>query len=725
VSAGTCVEKDGAPELGIANCPTVGPAAAPVTALVFADYRSPLTPVVRDLTVALVRAYGPDLRVATCLFPLPGNPRAAAAAQGALAAHLQGKFIEYQNALWQAPGSLSQEDVKNAAATAGLDVARFETDRTSDKVKTMLDHQSRLARALGVQRAPAVLVDGERVRSLSLDSVLSVVEQHQQEGFKLASEGVAPAQAQTSLLALAETQQARAYSQYVLGAAPVPETRVVDAAARSGAGPQGEQRPAADADRTGSGGRGAAGREAPGARPAADARAEPRNPTDAGQRGEARAQARAEQAPGGSCGGAHAAPAALLAGEGPYAPPVLYPDDLKKLPREARGVASCVRVGPAVPPVTTLAFVDYAAASRTAASETMKRIAAGREQEIGFIVCMAPAEGNPAAAQAAQAVLAADKQGKFQQFQQQLAALPEVTQQALGTAAAAAGLDLPRWKADMASAEISAAVSKQSTLVKWLVVPEIPYFYVHGNPVSLSTPAESLESTVSQEQGYAKRLTRAGDTPMEVAHAALSRSALNGKYLKYVIWGLTPEDPMPHPITGIEKLPPKEIDVEKSAHRGDGKRVVVAVFCDFQCPFCAQIYPFLESVMQHFGADATLVFKHYPLPMHAQAHLAAQASLAANEQGKFWEYAPLLFARQQDLGRPALEQMAASIGLDMDKFRAALDSNAFKDAVDADMLQGNSFGVSGTPSLFVNGQPYNGNRSVEAIEQFVSWAEKK
>jgi protein-disulfide isomerase len=121
--------------------------------------------------------------------------------------------------------------------------------------------------------------------------------------------------------------------------------------------------------------------------------------------------------------------------------------------------------------------------------------------------------------------------------------------------------------------------------------------------------------------------------------------------------------------------------------------------------------PLFEEVIAHYGKDkASLVFKHFPLGFHKNAQLAAEASMAAHAQGKFWEYTALMFANQQKLERPHLEAYAQQAGLNMDKFKAALDEGLFKERVQEDVKTCQKAGVQGTPTIFVNGRRYEGPR---------------
>ncbi len=139
-------------------------------------------------------------------------------------------------------------------------------------------------------------------------------------------------------------------------------------------------------------------------------------------------------------------------------------------------------------------------------------------------------------------------------------------------------------------------------------------------------------------------------------------------------------------------------------------------FSDFQCPFCSRAVPTVHQLEADYKGKLRIVFKQMPLPFHDHAHLAAEAALAANEQGKFWQYHDTLFANQQALDRPALEKYASDLGLDMAKFRAALDSGKFKDKVDAEAKEGAAVGATGTPTFFINGNKLVGAQPIDAFK---------
>ncbi len=103
--------------------------------------------------------------------------------------------------------------------------------------------------------------------------------------------------------------------------------------------------------------------------------------------------------------------------------------------------------------------------------------------------------------------------------------------------------------------------------------------------------------------------------------------------------------------------------------------------------------------------------------------LAAEAAAEAFAQGKFWDYHDLLFDNQKALAREDLELYAQQLGLDMDAFRKALDTHKHRARIRADMKEGDRAGVRGTPTIFINGRLYQGNRSVDgykmAIDKYI------
>ena len=130
--------------------------------------------------------------------------------------------------------------------------------------------------------------------------------------------------------------------------------------------------------------------------------------------------------------------------------------------------------------------------------------------------------------------------------------------------------------------------------------------------------------------------------------------------------------------------------------------------------------PLFEGVIDILGKDkVSIVFKHFPLGFHDKAQLASEASMAAHNQGKFWEYHDLLFANQKALERFQLESYAQQLGLDMAKFKTSLDEGLYTERVKEDMALCQKAGVRGTPTIFVNGRKYEGPREAPDMAEIL------
>jgi protein-disulfide isomerase len=168
-------------------------------------------------------------------------------------------------------------------------------------------------------------------------------------------------------------------------------------------------------------------------------------------------------------------------------------------------------------------------------------------------------------------------------------------------------------------------------------------------------------------------------------------------------------------------LPPPRVEVAATGPTkgpADAK-VTIVEFSDFQCPYCQAAFSTVDQLMQQYAGKVKLVFRQFPLPIHNQAEKAAEASLCAADQNKFWEYHDLLFRNQKKLDVSDLKAHAASAGLDATKFAQCLDSGEKKKQVDADLEAGQAAGVNGTPAFFINGVFLNGALPIEEFKKVI------
>jgi len=163
----------------------------------------------------------------------------------------------------------------------------------------------------------------------------------------------------------------------------------------------------------------------------------------------------------------------------------------------------------------------------------------------------------------------------------------------------------------------------------------------------------------------------------------------------------------------------KEVEARGPARGPENAPVTIIKFADFQCPFSARFVDTLDQVIYKYGNKVRLVFRQYPLPMHSYAAKAAEASLCAWEQGKFWEMHDAMFENQQEISVDHLKAKAAELGLNADSFNHNLDTGKYADDVQGDYQAGQEAGVTGTPALFINGRFVNGAVPLNEITKII------
>jgi len=138
--------------------------------------------------------------------------------------------------------------------------------------------------------------------------------------------------------------------------------------------------------------------------------------------------------------------------------------------------------------------------------------------------------------------------------------------------------------------------------------------------------------------------------------------------------------------------------------------VTLEEFGDFQCPPCGLLYPVLKDMEKEFGSRLRVIFREYPLvPTHPHALSAARSAEAAGMQGKFWEMHDMLFTNQRTWhasfdARPIFDDYAVKIGLDLEKFKRDLNGSVVEQRIFLDGKRAHALGVSGTPTVFMNGR---------------------
>jgi Na+:H+ antiporter, NhaA family len=142
------------------------------------------------------------------------------------------------------------------------------------------------------------------------------------------------------------------------------------------------------------------------------------------------------------------------------------------------------------------------------------------------------------------------------------------------------------------------------------------------------------------------------------------------------------------------------------AHRGQS---TVLIYGDYLCPYCQRLRPVLERLRKALGDRMAYVFRHFPNErVHPGAELMSRVAEAAGRQGKYWEMHDALYSHTAPLSDTAALKVAEELGLDMARFRRDLDDPKLRKRIEEDVADGRKNGVTGTPTIFIDGVRYDG-----------------
>jgi protein-disulfide isomerase len=163
-----------------------------------------------------------------------------------------------------------------------------------------------------------------------------------------------------------------------------------------------------------------------------------------------------------------------------------------------------------------------------------------------------------------------------------------------------------------------------------------------------------------------------------------------------------------------------EVEVGSAPVRGTPEaKITIVEWADFQCPYCNRVGPALDQIMDEYGDDVQIAFKHLPLSFHNQAQAAHQAAEAAHRQGQFWEMHDLIFANQKALSEENYLRYAAEIGLDLQQFKSDMASESVSTRIAEDLDTARTLSVTGTPSFFINGRFLSGAQPFSSFQRLI------
>ncbi|MDC0717351.1 DsbA family protein [Nannocystis bainbridge] len=351
--------------------------------------------------------------------------------------------------------------------------------------------------------------------------------------------------------------------------------------------------------------------------------------------------------------------------------------------------------GPADAPVTIVAFSDFECPYCEKGHRSMLALEQEFAGQLRFAYKAFPLEFHGYALVAALMARSALEQGKFWGFYDRIFGQKGMDLESLQDAARAAELDLSKIQDDLEALRWGTAVQKDLRQGRRLGVTGTPAYFINGRHINGAKPLELLRSVVREELELAAKWREQGVKPDRIyAHAI--QDGYREVQVRKPRPGLKPDVIYPVPI-------------DDSPQRGPATALVTIVeFADFECGFCVRGHETVEKLRRRYGDKVRVVFKHYPLPFHSHAFMAARAAMAAQAEGKFWEFHDRLYGEKARFDEDTLLQIARELKLDPKKFKQRLHGAEADARIVTDQDLGTTLGVRGTPAYFVNGRAVDG-----------------
>ncbi|HZH78147.1 MAG TPA: thioredoxin domain-containing protein, partial [Archangium sp.] len=284
--------------------------------------------------------------------------------------------------------------------------------------------------------------------------------------------------------------------------------------------------------------------------------------------------------------------------------------------------------------VTLVEFSDYQCPFCARADATVVQLQKDYGSKLRVVMKQNPLSFHPRAKPAALAALAAGEQGKYWEYHAKLFANAKAMQDAdLEKYAREIGLDLNRWKVDMANPKLAAVIERDQALAAKVGANGTPAFFINGRFLSGAQPIDNFKALIDEELGKAQELVRSGTPASQVYAAVLAKGVESA-----------PARNNQQPEAPAQAYRKVEFPADAPSFGPKDAKVTIVEWSDFECPFCTRVVPTLKQIKEAYPKDVRVVFRHQPLSFHANAKPAAEASMAAHEQGKFWEYHDKLFA---------------------------------------------------------------------------------
>ena len=363
--------------------------------------------------------------------------------------------------------------------------------------------------------------------------------------------------------------------------------------------------------------------------------------------------------------------------------------------------------GPSDALVTVVEFIDYQCPFCRHVEATREQLSKQYGSQVRFVIRHNPLPFHARALPAARLAIEAFKEKgnpAFWEMHRQLLGADELDDGKLLAIADSLKLDHNRAKRVIEAAAHQDVLDGDESLAATLKASGTPHFFINGIRLSGAQPLEAFRRVIDEQLEKARELVKHGTRPGAV-YATLMKKAVQ-------------PDPFEH-----KSVP---APTPKNPQRGAAAApVVIDAFMDFQCPFCGRLLPTLAELERDFPGKVRIVYRSRPLPFHKQARPAAEAALEAFRQrgnAGFWKMFDRLFDVQGVYGAfelPELERYAKEQGLDVERFRRALNEHDHEAEIAADESVADREDISGTPACVINGIFISGAQPVGSFKQAV------
>lgn len=373
--------------------------------------------------------------------------------------------------------------------------------------------------------------------------------------------------------------------------------------------------------------------------------------------------------------------------------------------------------GPRNAPVTVVIFSDFECPYCSRVEPTLAQVRSTYGDKVRMVWKNQPLPMHPnakPAAEAAQGVFALAGSEAFWKFHDEAFKNQKaLTAENFEKWAQAAGVkDMAKWKAGIAAHTWADKVSADSAIGTKVGANGTPAFFINGVNVSGAQPFEKFKEVIDAELTKANAKIGSG-TPKDRIYVTMSQE--NKK--------AAPPPPKQEEEEKEDDKTVWKITVGNSPVLGPPTALVtIAVFSDFQCPFCSKVEPTFASLKKKYGDKIRFVWKNEPLPFHPRAEPAAELALEARAQKKeagFWAAHDKLFENQKALNDEDLWKYAGELGLNVDLVKAAMKDHKYKKDIDADMDMAEDFQANGTPHMFINGRRLVGAQPEEKFTKII------